>query len=203
MGASSGTGADMGRKPTTLANYRTILGVRLLPRFGEMPVDRVRPAQVEAPAAPMIREGISGHTRANTLKLLSQTFNSRCVGAGAERTLPRSEAPADSPQLRHSLPRQGRTRGAGQSDRRRGTAVRRRRRLFSQASASPTSSSARPLAPTPSPPRIRAWPRAFRGHGHRPELEFAGAQIFVMPGPYERADRVAAALEQLPSLLAE
>lgn len=43
----------------------------------------------------------------------------------------------------------------------------------------------------------------FKGHGHRPELEFAGAQVFVMPGPYERADRVAAALEQLPDLLAE
>jgi len=43
----------------------------------------------------------------------------------------------------------------------------------------------------------------FKGHGHRPELEFAGAQIFVTPGPYERADRVVAALEQLPDLLAE
>jgi TDG/mug DNA glycosylase family protein len=43
----------------------------------------------------------------------------------------------------------------------------------------------------------------FKGHGHRPELEFAGARVFVMPGPYERADRVAATLEQLPSLLAE
>jgi hypothetical protein len=66
---------EIGRKPTTLASYRTILGVRLLPRFGEMPVDRVRPAQVEALAAQMIREGISAHMRANTLKLLSQTFN--------------------------------------------------------------------------------------------------------------------------------
>jgi TDG/mug DNA glycosylase family protein len=42
----------------------------------------------------------------------------------------------------------------------------------------------------------------FKGHGHLPELEFAGAQVFVMPGPYERADRVAAALPQLPDLLA-
>lgn len=42
----------------------------------------------------------------------------------------------------------------------------------------------------------------FKGHGHRPELEFAGAQVFVMPGPYERTDRVAAALEQLRSLTA-
>ena len=36
-----------------------------------------------------------------------------------------------------------------------------------------------------------------------PELEFGGAHVFVMPGPYERADRVTAALEQLPCLLAE
>jgi double-stranded uracil-DNA glycosylase len=43
----------------------------------------------------------------------------------------------------------------------------------------------------------------FKGHGHRPELELGGAKVFVMPGPYERADRVAAALEQLRSLLAD
>jgi hypothetical protein len=43
----------------------------------------------------------------------------------------------------------------------------------------------------------------FKGHGHRLELELGGAEVFVMPGPYERADRVAAALEQLRSLLAE
>jgi hypothetical protein len=33
---------EIGRKPTTLDNYRNILGVRLLPRFGEIRVDRVR-----------------------------------------------------------------------------------------------------------------------------------------------------------------
>jgi double-stranded uracil-DNA glycosylase len=43
----------------------------------------------------------------------------------------------------------------------------------------------------------------FNGHGYRPELEFAGARVFVMPGPYERADRVAAALQQLRELLGE
>jgi double-stranded uracil-DNA glycosylase len=41
----------------------------------------------------------------------------------------------------------------------------------------------------------------FKGHGHRPELELGGAEIFVMPGPYERADHVAAALEQLRDIL--
>lgn len=92
---------EIGRKPTTLANYRTILGVRLLPRFGEMPVDRVRPAQVEALAAQMIREGISAHTRANTLKLLSQVFNyslrrrwsreNPCLGVRRPRIQPSSD----------------------------------------------------------------------------------------------------------------
>ena len=42
----------------------------------------------------------------------------------------------------------------------------------------------------------RSWPPTR-------ELEFAGAQVLVMPGPYERADRVAAPLEQLRGLLAE
>jgi len=39
---------EIGRKPTTLANYQGILGFRLLPRFGEFPVDRIRRSQVEA-----------------------------------------------------------------------------------------------------------------------------------------------------------
>jgi len=66
---------EIGRKPTTLANYRQILAVRLLPRFGELPVDRVRRSLVAALANRMISEGLSAHTRANTLKLLSQVFN--------------------------------------------------------------------------------------------------------------------------------
>jgi len=43
----------------------------------------------------------------------------------------------------------------------------------------------------------------FKGHGHRPELEMGGAEVFVMPGPHERVDRAAAGLEQLRSLVAE
>jgi TDG/mug DNA glycosylase family protein len=41
----------------------------------------------------------------------------------------------------------------------------------------------------------------FEGYGHRPELGLAGIPTFVMPGPYERADRVAAALTELGQLL--
>jgi site-specific recombinase XerC len=86
---------EIGRKPTTLANYRSILGFRLLPRFGESSVNRVRRSQVEAFAAQMIREGASPHTRANVLKLLSQVFNysvrqrwcreNPCLGVGARK----------------------------------------------------------------------------------------------------------------------
>ncbi len=40
----------------------------------------------------------------------------------------------------------------------------------------------------------------FRGHGRVPGLEVAGAPAFVMPGPMERRDRVAAALDELREL---
>jgi integrase len=91
---------EIGRKPTTLANYRGILGFRLLPRFGEIPIDRIRLSQVEALATQMIGEGISAHTRANALKLLSQIFNyslrrrwcreNPCLGVRRPRILPSS-----------------------------------------------------------------------------------------------------------------
>ena len=37
----------------------------------------------------------------------------------------------------------------------------------------------------------------FPGHGFVPGLEVAGIPAFVMPGPYERADRAAAVLAEL------
>lgn len=43
----------------------------------------------------------------------------------------------------------------------------------------------------------------FKENGHRPGLAFEGAEVFIMPSPYERTDRVACALGQLRSLLAE
>jgi hypothetical protein len=43
----------------------------------------------------------------------------------------------------------------------------------------------------------------FKGHGHRPDLNLAGIPVFVMPGPYERSGRAAAALEQLRALLSD
>ena len=41
----------------------------------------------------------------------------------------------------------------------------------------------------------------FRGHGERPS-PIEGMRMFVMPGPYEKADRVSAGLEQLRAVLA-
>lgn len=37
----------------------------------------------------------------------------------------------------------------------------------------------------------------FAGHGLRPDTFLAGAEVFVMPGPYERLDRVSIAISSL------
>jgi hypothetical protein len=99
---------EIGRRPTTLANYHQILGFRLLPRFGDIPVDRVTRSKVEALATQMLREGKAAQTRANTLKLLSQVFNYARPPAlvPGEPALGR-EAPSDSPECGHPLPHQG------------------------------------------------------------------------------------------------
>jgi integrase-like protein len=48
---------EIGRKQTTLANYRQILKCRLLPRFGEIPLGRIRRSQLS-------RQGrVPGHDR--------------------------------------------------------------------------------------------------------------------------------------------
>jgi integrase len=65
----------VGRKPTTLDNYRAILRAHLLPRFGETDVERLRQDQVEAFAVAMLRDGKAPRTRANVLKLLSQVLS--------------------------------------------------------------------------------------------------------------------------------
>jgi integrase len=65
----------VGRKPTTLDNYRAILRAHLLPRFGDTDVGRLRQDQVEAFAVDMLREGKAPRTRANALKLLSQILS--------------------------------------------------------------------------------------------------------------------------------
>jgi hypothetical protein len=47
----------IGRKPTTLNNYRSIMRAHLLPRFGKTGIEHLRRDQVEAFAAEMLRDG--------------------------------------------------------------------------------------------------------------------------------------------------
>jgi integrase len=64
----------IGRKPTTLENYRSILRTHLLPSLGNVPVSRVTTGEVEAIARRMLQDGKAARTRASSLKLLSQVF---------------------------------------------------------------------------------------------------------------------------------
>ena len=66
---------ELDRKPATLANYRSILRVYLLPRFEEISVNQITTRDVEALAAQMLRDEKAAQTRAHVLKLLSQVFN--------------------------------------------------------------------------------------------------------------------------------
>ena len=43
----------------------------------------------------------------------------------------------------------------------------------------------------------------FEGNGFLPNVTFAGARVFVMPGPYEAADRAALTLHQLAQWVVE
>jgi hypothetical protein len=43
----------------------------------------------------------------------------------------------------------------------------------------------------------------FRGNGFEPDLNIAGADVFVMPGPYEDAAKAAATLTKLSKRLAQ
>lgn len=63
------------RKPTTLDNYRAILRAHLLPRFGELAVNRVRKRDVEEFMAALTEAGLAARTRSGIFKLLSQVFN--------------------------------------------------------------------------------------------------------------------------------
>jgi integrase len=62
------------RKETTLDNYRAILRAHLLPRFGELAVNRVRKEDVEEFMAALAEAGLAAHTRLGIFKLLSQIF---------------------------------------------------------------------------------------------------------------------------------
>ena len=65
----------LGRKPTTLDNYRSILRSHLLPRFGEIAVSQVKKSEVEELMAALTEAGKAARTRSGIFKLLSQVFN--------------------------------------------------------------------------------------------------------------------------------
>lgn len=62
------------RKETTLDNYRSILRAHLLPRFGELAVNRVRKSDIEEFMAALTEAGLAARTRSGIFKLLSQVF---------------------------------------------------------------------------------------------------------------------------------
>lgn len=66
---------ELGRKSSTLENYRSILRAALLPRIGEAAIRDATPRQIEAIATELLREGKAARTRAGALKLLSQVFS--------------------------------------------------------------------------------------------------------------------------------
>jgi len=63
-----------GRKPTTLATYRSQFKTHLVPHLGAVAVDRVTPEQVEALIAAMRQSGSNPKTIRNALTLLHQIF---------------------------------------------------------------------------------------------------------------------------------
>jgi integrase len=65
----------VGRKPTTLATYRSALETHLLPAFGAMSLGEVDKEHVENLMATMQESGKAAKTRANALVLLHQLFH--------------------------------------------------------------------------------------------------------------------------------
>lgn len=77
---------EIDRKPSTWPTTARPLRFRLLPLFGEIPVERVKRSSVEALATGMLKEGKAAQTRASTLKLLCRSSTTPGANAGARRT---------------------------------------------------------------------------------------------------------------------
>jgi integrase len=65
---------SLGRKPTTLGTYRSLLRTHLAPRLGARSLDRIEPEQIEALIASMRRGGAGPKLTLNALTLLHQVF---------------------------------------------------------------------------------------------------------------------------------
>lgn len=64
----------LGRKPTTLAVYRSLLRTHLVPHLGTSTLDRIEPPDVERLMARMRRDGAGPKLIVNALTLLGQVF---------------------------------------------------------------------------------------------------------------------------------
>jgi Phage integrase family len=65
----------LGRKPTTIGVYKSLLRTHLATHFRDRPLDRVRPEDVEGLIARMRRGGAGAKTVGNALTLLGQIFD--------------------------------------------------------------------------------------------------------------------------------
>jgi integrase len=65
---------SLGRKPTTLDTYRSLLRTHLIPSLGAMPLNRVGPEHVERLVVGMRRRGAGAKLTSNALTLLHQVF---------------------------------------------------------------------------------------------------------------------------------
>jgi hypothetical protein len=66
--------AALGRKPSTLNTYRSLLGAHLSPRLGGSSLDRIEPAHVERLVAAMRQGSAGAKLTCNALTLLYQVF---------------------------------------------------------------------------------------------------------------------------------
>lgn len=90
----------VGRKPTTLATYRSTLETHLLPAFGTLPLGEVDPERIENLMATMQESGKAAKTRANALVLLHQLFHfAERNGWCADNPCTRVERPQVEPSL--------------------------------------------------------------------------------------------------------
>jgi integrase len=85
----------LGRKRSTLGEYESMFRVHLEPRFGEKPIDRITPDDIEHYIAAKLRDGRSPKTVRNHLGLLHSIFTfAERRGWARENPCKRVDAPA-------------------------------------------------------------------------------------------------------------
>jgi integrase len=68
-------------KPKTVANYRTLLDLRVLPYFGRMPIGEIMPLDIEKWLKEMERDGVSPSRRRQALHVLSGSLRKALVNS--------------------------------------------------------------------------------------------------------------------------